>query len=214
MKMEIGSTPTQLKEAWPGQYKIFSFLEYVCSIPHIVFAITTLKDNGKPNINPHAWSCFQGDEGGFFAVMPGICQHTHTYRNIQRTGEFCVNFLSSQYFDALMKAIQENGDDADEFKEAGLSYENAVTIAAPRIKESFLTLECKAVSTQDISGAGITAMTIGRVLHVAAEEGYADGFDKRYADEGFIYNIHAPINKNTEEESKSALATLKIQRYF
>lgn len=58
MKIEIGDKlPAHFKECWPGQYEVFSHFEYACSIiPHALFAITTLKENGKPNINFHAWS--------------------------------------------------------------------------------------------------------------------------------------------------------------
>jgi flavin reductase (DIM6/NTAB) family NADH-FMN oxidoreductase RutF len=174
MKIEIGDKlPAHFKEHWPGQYEVFSHFEYACGVPHALFAVTTLKENGKPNINFHAWSCFQGDGGGFFAVLAGIYTHTHTYKNIQRTGEFCVNFISKQYFDALMKTIPENGDETDEFAAAGLTEEQAKTVSAPRIAESFLTLECALHSIADISGAGKTALITGKVKLIAAQEEYA-----------------------------------------
>ena len=97
MKYEFGAEkPEQFRQYWPGQYDFFSYMEYACAIPQPLFAITTRKADGKPNINFHSWSCFQGDKGGFFAILAGLCQHTHTYENLRRDGAFCVNFLSKQ----------------------------------------------------------------------------------------------------------------------
>lgn len=215
MKIEMGDMlPAHYKEFWPDQYKVFSHFEFTCSIPHTLFAVTTLKPSGKPNLNFHSWSCFQGDEGGFYAVLAGIYQHTHTFANIKRDGQFCVNFLWKQHLDNLLKTIAGNEDDADEIAVAGLRREDAVTVSAPRIKESFLTLECKAERIEDLSGAGRTALIVGRVQHVAAEEGYAQGLDKRYGEDGFMLSIHSPQNLITGAENLSAMATLKIEKRY
>ncbi|MEA4882286.1 MAG: flavin reductase [Clostridia bacterium] len=101
-----------------------------------------LKENGKPNVCFHSWSSFSGDEGGFFAIMPGLGRDTRTYRSIMRTGEFCVNFLGHEYYDACIKTVQDNADDADEFAVGGFTPEESTDIKAPRIAESFLSLEC------------------------------------------------------------------------
>jgi flavin reductase (DIM6/NTAB) family NADH-FMN oxidoreductase RutF len=105
-----------------------------------------VKENGKPNVCFHAWSCFQGDKEGYFALIAGINKYQHTYANIERTGSFCVNFLSQQYYDRLIETIK-NGKDDDEFELGNFTIEPSATISSPRIKESFLTLEC----TREIS---------------------------------------------------------------
>lgn len=49
MKIEMGSEkPDFLQETWPGQYDFFSHFEFLCGIPHTLFLITTLKENGRP----------------------------------------------------------------------------------------------------------------------------------------------------------------------
>ena len=61
MKYEFGAEkPEQFRQYWPGQYDFLSYMEYACAIPQPLFAITTRKADGKPNINFHSWSCFQG----------------------------------------------------------------------------------------------------------------------------------------------------------
>lgn len=74
----------------------------------MLFAITTRKADERPNINLRSWSSFQGDKGGFFAILTGLCQHTHTNENIRRDGEFCIIFRSKRYYDALLRTIRHN----------------------------------------------------------------------------------------------------------
>ena len=61
-------------------------------MPQALFAITTWKENGLPNLCPHAWTCFHGDRTAFFACMGNLYRHTHTYQNILRDKCFCLNF--------------------------------------------------------------------------------------------------------------------------
>jgi flavin reductase (DIM6/NTAB) family NADH-FMN oxidoreductase RutF len=211
MKIEIDEQkPSHFKEYWPGQYHFFSHMEYAAGIPQPLFAISTLKENGKGNINFHAWGCFQGDEGGYFAVLPGICQHTHTFANIRRHGEFCVNFLSMKFYDNLSETVRHNGEEDDEFAAAGLTPELSTRIAVPRIGESFLSLECRLHSIADLSERGITAMIVGRVLNVAVEESYAHEIDGKYTDAGFMFNIHSPKDLITGEGTRTGVATLQV----
>lgn len=88
MKIEIGEKrPENFAEYWPGQYDIFHHLEYAWGIPNILFAITTRKENGKANVNFHAWSSFSGDGKGFYAVVPGVLHHSPDKRSVFRLCE-------------------------------------------------------------------------------------------------------------------------------
>ena len=141
-KIETGAArPETFPEQWPGQCEVFSHLEYACGIPSILYAVTTYKENGLGNVCCGAWASFPGDGGGFYALVP-LPASTHTLANIRRTGEFCVNFLPVRHFDALMRTVRQNGMEDDEFTEGGFTPEPARTVGAPRIAESFLTLEC------------------------------------------------------------------------
>lgn len=85
MKIEIGKEfPQYFKPSYPEEFELFSHFEVTAGIPTVLFAITTWKENGQPNVCFHSWSCFHGDKTAFFAVMGNLYQHTHTYANIQR----------------------------------------------------------------------------------------------------------------------------------
>ncbi len=137
MKIEIGTQkPENFEAYWQGQYEIFSHFEFACGIPSVLHAVTTVKENGRSNVNFNFSGCFTGDGDGYYAIIP-IYRHTHTYRNILRTGEFVVNFISKDYFDACMTTIDID-DETDEFEAGGFQKEQAKTVACPRMQEAFL----------------------------------------------------------------------------
>jgi flavin reductase (DIM6/NTAB) family NADH-FMN oxidoreductase RutF len=213
MKYEIGEQkPANLKEYWPGQYDIFSHFEYLSGIPHALFLITTRKENGKANACYHCWSAFSGDSGGFFAVLTGLMQHTHTYKNILREKEFCVNFMPADYDPHCWKTGEKNAEDVDELEIAGLTAEPAKVVNAPRIKEAFLTFECKLEQFSDLSGKGISAMIVGRVVNAAVDKSHKD---IAAVCDHFTFYIHAPKDPATgegEAEAHAKLQTYEVQK--
>lgn len=215
LKIEIGEKrPENFSECWQGQYDCFSHFEFTAGIPQALFAITTLKESGKSNIAFHTWSCFHGDKNGYYAIMSGLGMYTHTYANIVRTGEFCVNFLSPKYYDSMMKTIYNNDIEKDEFEVGGFTKEQTSTVKCPRIKESFLTMECKSEHIMDLSGAKRNALIIGRVINMSVEEDYIKGLDKKYSKDGFMFNIHSPIKYDSGKIDHVALATLNIDKVY
>lgn len=213
MKIEIGkSFPEYFKALYPEEFELFSHFETTSAIPTVLFAITTWKENGKPNVCFHAWSCFHGDKSAFFAVMGNLYQHTHTYANIMREKCFCINFLPISCYDRLVDTINHNDYEADEFQVGSFALSDAKTINAPVIQEAFINMECTLKSVQDLSGAGVAAMVIGEVQHISVDEDYARGYEKRYGKDGFMMLIPSPQNLVTGEAPQSAIATVKIER--
>ena len=214
MKIEIGKEfPGYFKSLYPEEFQLFSHFETTAAVPGPLFAITTWKENGKPNVCLHSWSCFHGDKTAFFAVMGNLYQHTHTYANILRERCFCINFLPVSCYDRLTETIFHNEYDSDEFQTGGFALEEARTIHAPVIREAFLTMECTLRDVQDLSGAGMAAMVIGEVQHMSVEEDYAQGYAKRYGKEGFIMLVPSPQDLVTGEPDLSAIGTVKIEKY-
>lgn len=214
MKLQVGTErPGHFQPGYPEQWDIVSHLECAAGIPQALFAITTRKENGRPNVCFHSWSCFHGDKTAFFAVLGGLFQHTHTYANILREGIFCLNFLPLSAYEGLCKTILYNQEDLDEIQAGGFTLEPAATLDVPCIRESFLQLECTLEEAKDLSGAGITAMVTGRVQQVRVEEAYARELDRRYGPAGFMLLASAPQNLQTGQASPSRILTLNIARY-
>jgi len=142
MKIELGiQKPSNLIEKWPGQYNIFSWMEYVTTIPQPLFLVTTYKENGMPNACFQAWSTYTGEGNNYFVVFSILKSH-HTYHNILRNKEFCINFPEAKYLDNCYMTIKNNDDDVDEITASGFTLEQAKIVNAPRIKECFLNFEC------------------------------------------------------------------------
>ena len=58
MKIEIGKDfPQYFKPAYLEEFDLFSHFEVTAGIPTVLFAVTTWKENGKPNVCFHSWSC-------------------------------------------------------------------------------------------------------------------------------------------------------------
>lgn len=213
MKIEIEKEfPKYFKPSYPEEFELFSHFEVTAGIPTVLFAITTWKENGQPNVCFHSWSSFHGDKTAFFAVMGNLYQHTHTYANIKRDKCFCINFLPISYYDQLVNTIHHNQIEDDEFSVGQLTLDHAKTIHAPVIHEAFINMECTLKDIQDLSGAGITAMIIDQVQHISVEENYAQGY-KRYEKDGFMMLIPAPQDLLTGEPNQSAIATINIEKY-
>ena len=171
MKIEIGKDfPQYFKPSYPEEFELFSHFEVTAGIPTVLFAITTWKENGKPNVCFHGWSCFHGDKTAFFVVMGNLYQHTHTYANIKREKCFCINFLPIRYYDKLVDTIKYNDVETDEFTAGNFTLSHGKTIHAPVIEEAFINMECTLKETQDLSGAGVTAMVIGQAQHISVDE--------------------------------------------
>jgi flavin reductase (DIM6/NTAB) family NADH-FMN oxidoreductase RutF len=212
MKIEIGDTkPDNFIDRWPGEFRIFSHFEMALGIPHSLFLITTLKENGKSNACFQSWSSFSGDSGGYFAITP-IVQTTHTYQNILRTKEFCINFINARYFDACYKTIINNSDDTDEIAAGGFTAEPARCISAPRIQEAFLSLECTFHSNIDLSGRGITSLIIGKILSAAIDDDYLNGSEKKYGKDGFMYYLYELQDFTFGDQGERKVASLNILR--
>lgn len=211
LKREIGMDSSELLyENWPGQFESFSHMEFACSIPQVLFLISTVKPNGKPNLCFHSWSSFGGDAGGYFAVMQNVAHCTHTYQNIVREGEFCINFVSADYYSNCIATIINNSAMDDEFEAGNFTLEKSLKIKTPRVKQSFMSLECQLACNVDLSRRGINSMIIGRVLNAAIEEKYIEGVDARYGRKGFMFNIHEPADYATGQLNDTHVASLEV----
>lgn len=213
MKIGMGPTlPDHFPEYWPGQYDVFSHYEFLCGIPQALFAITTLKENGLPNVCFHAWSSFAGSKGGYYAMLGGVSKGSHTYQNILRTGEFVVNFFGKDYFDPCLETIVHNGADDDEMAAAGFTAEAASTVSCPRIGEAFLSMECTLEREVPFDACPNLVLLTGLVRHIAMEEAFAQGMDEKYGENGFMFNIDSPKSIVTGEGRPGAVAVMKIIR--
>lgn len=193
--------PEHIKENWEGKWKIFSWMEFVTAIPQVLFLVTTKKENGLPNLAFQTWSTFTGEGNDYFIIMGGLMKSTHTYKNIKRTNEFCVNFINDSYIDNCWKSIKDNDIKKDEIQSSGFNSVECNGIDCMGIKESFIRLECSFEWEKELVPNSTNALICGKVKNVYIREDFAKATtDEKFSNEKYyMMHLHNPINPYTGE---------------
>lgn len=129
--------------------------------------ITTVHDDGIVNA---------GTFGAYTNLGPSeigiaIGTRSHTYQNIQRTGQFAINIPSIEHARALEICAQKIPTDESEVERAGLSVEPASQISAPIITECVVNIECRYWKETEI---GRHSFVIAKTLCGHLDERYVD----------------------------------------
>ena len=116
-------------------------------VPRPIAWASTLSPEGVPNLAPYS----------FFTVAsrnpPTLCVSVgerpggepfpkDTLRNIEETGEFVVNVVSLSLANAMHESSKNHPPGADEFQAAGLTAASCEVVAAPRVGEAAVSMEC------------------------------------------------------------------------
>ncbi|UCC63176.1 MAG: flavin reductase [Anaerolineae bacterium] len=211
MKHEISvEKPSYLKEAWPGKYRLFSWLEYAMNIPYPIFIVTTLKENGRSNACLHSWGCFGGGGGGYYSIFTMLKSY-HTYANILRSGEWCINFPLADQRDQCMKTIENNGPENDEILDSGFTIEPSQVIQAPRISECPINLECRLAWERPLFDGSEWHVFAGRAVHLAMDDATFElDPQQRMQTLRTMYNLRSTLNPLTGETGPSSLPVIGV----
>src|SRR5699024_12305246 len=99
--------------------------------------------------------------------------HKDTYGNVRDTGEFVVNIGTESLMEQMNASSAPLAPEVDEFVATGLTPEDSDVVAAPRVAEAPVALECV---RHDVIELGSSATVPGRVVSVSfAHEEHADG---------------------------------------
>jgi flavin reductase (DIM6/NTAB) family NADH-FMN oxidoreductase RutF len=133
-------------------------------LPSPVLIIGTYGPDGKPNIMNAAW-------GGIACSKPpcisvSLREATLTYHNIMQTEAFTVNFTSEKFLKEADYVGIVSGNEADKFKETGLTPVKSELVNAPVVKEFPYALECKLVKQVEL---GSHTMFVGEILGILAD---------------------------------------------
>jgi flavin reductase (DIM6/NTAB) family NADH-FMN oxidoreductase RutF len=193
------TTPENLPEVWPGSYDLFSWLEYVVTIPNAISIITTRKANGASNACLHSWGLLVGDRDNYTSLL-AMHDYYHTYVNILREGEWCLNYPSFEHYPQSFETIHVNHPDNDEITDAGLTVEASKNVHAPRIAECPINLECKLEWHRPLYEGSSWVLVAGKVVHVAMDGNViATDPAERMKALNLMYNIRGTINPTNLE---------------
>ena len=161
--------------------------------------ITTRKANGAPNACLHSWGLLVGDRDNYTSLL-AMHDYFHTYANILREGEWCLNFPSFEHYVQSFETIHVNHPDNDEITDAGLSPEASKNVLAPRIAECPINLECKLEWHRPLYEGNSWVLIAGKVVHVAMDENViATDPAERIKALNLMYNIRGTINPTNME---------------
>lgn len=164
---------------WQSLYKIM-----IGSIlPRPIGWISSLDANGQPNLAPFSFFNMICGNPPHVLFCPGIrktdLQPKDTLHNVRETGEFVINIVTEELAEAMNLTSTELPSGINEFEIARLSMVPSHSVSPPRVGESPIHYECKAVQIIDIgSEPGGGSVVIGRVIHVHVDDSVLLGKDK------------------------------------
>lgn len=164
--------PADIQQGWDGQFRVFSWYNFVLNIPTPVFIITTQKENGLPNAQLNAWGMLLGS-GKEPKFMLQLMNTSDTLRLIRLNREFVVNFPSYELHQQFMKTTAHYSDEVDEITASGLTPEPCNVVSVQRLQECYAHYECvldwlKEVETEN----PVNTLVMGSVVHAAVDEEY------------------------------------------
>ena len=138
--------------------------------PRPVLWVATRSPAGVDNLAPFSWATVASTRPPVVAFTSTA--GTQTLRNCRATGQFVLALPG----DALLAQVNLTGvafpESVSEFDAAGLTREPAVAVAAARVAEAPVAVECRVVDERTF-GRGATSSTVvfGEVLHLAVDAG-------------------------------------------
>lgn len=152
------------------------FLMVSCIVPRPIAWVGTVNEDGSHNLAP--FSFFNGLSGTPPIVGIGFSAHEtkgekDTLRNIRRTRELAISIPHA----GMCAAVDTCGDDlpygTSEFERAGITPASCVSIAAPRVAEAKVALECELFDVIALGDAG-SNLVLAEIKHFHIEETLLD----------------------------------------
>ncbi len=140
-------------------------------VPRPIALVSTLDVGGGVNAAPYSFFNMIGSSPptvvlGVGNREPGTAKDTRA--NIERTGEFVVNLVHYELADAMNLSAIEFPAGESELPHAGLTPAASARVAAPRLAEARVSLECRLHSVVEV---GDNKIVLGQVvfLHIGDE---------------------------------------------
>ncbi len=138
-------------------------------VPRPIAWVSTRSESGVINLAPFSFFNAIGSEPPYVMVSVGLNgkgEAKDTAKNIATSGEFVVNMVTEDLFDAMNISAADFPPDQSELDAAQLKTAPSVHIKTPRVALSQVSFECKLVSAQQL---GKNTLFIGEVVmfHVA-----------------------------------------------
>lgn len=147
-------------------------------LPRPIAWTSTLNEDGSANLAP--FSFFTGVSADPPTCLICVARKKRqpdgtrppkdTWRNIERTGEYVIHVVNDALAQQMVATSREFPYGTDEIAEAGLTKIASERVAAPRIAEAPVAMECRLERIVEVGRSG-TAVIVGEILlwHVRDE---------------------------------------------
>jgi len=151
-------------------------------VPRPIAWVTSLNAGGVVNLAPFSFFNAVGANPLYLIISVGLNdagEMKDTAKNILASGEFVVNLVTEDLFDAMNVSAADFPAEVSEMDAANLHAAPSVKIKVPRVAESKASMECKLHSSQLL---GNNTLVIGEVVmfhvadHLVGERMHIDGF--------------------------------------
>lgn len=144
-------------------------------VPRPIALVSTRDADGLINAAPYSFFNLIGSNPptvvlGVGDRGPGTAKDTRA--NIERTGEFVVNLVHYDLADAMNLCAIEFPAGESELPHAGLTALPSVRVAAPRLAEARVSLECRLHSVVEV---GNNKIVLGQVVFLHLADEFVDG---------------------------------------
>jgi len=138
-------------------------------VPRPIAWVSSQSQSGVINLAPFSFFNAVGSDPLYLIISIGDNDAggpKDTARNIRASGEFVVNLVTEDLFDAMNISAADFPAEQSELEAAHLHAAPSARIKAPRVAEAQASLECKLFSAQSL---GANTLFIGEVVmfHVA-----------------------------------------------
>ncbi len=102
-----------------------------------------------------------------------------TLKNVERTGQFVVNLVTSAVVEAMNLTAGEYPPEVDEFSVAGVDTAASSCVTPPRVAQCLAALECQLHQTIHVgTGPGGANVVIGRIVGIYVDDALLDDAGK------------------------------------
>jgi len=145
-----------------------------CIVPRPIAWVSTISSAGITNVAPFSYFTGVGSRPPSLLFCPANNRQGEskdTLRNIQDTGEFVVNIVSSSVAEAMNATAAALPPQESEFDIDGLTALASVKVGAPRVSESPVQFECRKMHILNIGeGPGGANIVVGSIVHMHIDD--------------------------------------------
>lgn len=155
----------------PARYKLLAG----CILPRPIALVSSVDPDGVHNAAPYSFFNVMSHEPAL--IVLGIDQRRpgapkDTVANIRATGAFVVNLVDMRIAEAMNVCAIDFAAGTDELREAGLTAVASAKVAAPRIAEAPVALEC--TLKDELRYPGGRSIVVGEVIAFHVRDGIVD----------------------------------------